>query len=48
MSHVTGGNDAILGEVGRTTAVSSGGTHHGPGMRWTNAGEHSYGVASAV
>ena len=36
-SHVTGGNDAILNEVGRTTAVSLVGTHHGPGMRWDTA-----------
>jgi hypothetical protein len=33
-SHVTGSNDAILSEVGRTMAVSLVGTHHGPGMRW--------------
>jgi hypothetical protein len=33
-SHVTGSNDAILSEVGRTMAVSLVGTHHGPGMHW--------------
>jgi hypothetical protein len=40
MSHVTGGNDAILGEVGRATAVSLVGTYHRPGMRWDTALEH--------
>jgi hypothetical protein len=29
-SYVTGSNDAILGEVGRTTAVSLVEAHHGP------------------
>jgi hypothetical protein len=29
-SYVTGSNDAILHEVGRTTAVSLVGAHHGP------------------
>jgi hypothetical protein len=33
-SHVTDSNDVILNEVGRTTAVSFVGTHHGPGMHW--------------
>jgi hypothetical protein len=34
-SYVTGSNDAILGDVGRTTAVSPVGTHHklGTGAR---------------
>jgi hypothetical protein len=36
-SHVTGSNDVILNEVGRTTAVSVVGTHHGQGMRWDTA-----------
>jgi hypothetical protein len=39
-SHITGSNDVILNEVGRTTAVSFGGTHHGPGMRWGTALGH--------
>jgi hypothetical protein len=39
-SHVTGSNDAILSEVGRTMAVSLVGTHHGPGMRWDTALGH--------
>jgi hypothetical protein len=39
-SHVTGSNDAILSEVGRTSAVSLVGTHHGPGMRWDTALGH--------
>jgi hypothetical protein len=39
-SHVTGSNDAILNEVGRTTVVSLVGTHHGPGMRWDTALGH--------
>jgi hypothetical protein len=30
-SYVTGSNDAILNEVGRITAVSLLGAHHGPG-----------------
>jgi hypothetical protein len=30
-SYVTGSNDAILNEVGRTTAMSLVGAHHGPG-----------------
>jgi hypothetical protein len=30
-SYVTGSNDAILSEVGRTTAVSLVGAHQGPG-----------------
>jgi hypothetical protein len=30
-SYVTGNNDAVLNEVGRTTAVSLVGAHHGPG-----------------
>jgi hypothetical protein len=39
-SHVTGSNDAILTEVGRTTAVSFVGTHDGPG----DALGHSFGT----
>jgi hypothetical protein len=39
-SHVTGSNDAILSEVGRTTDVSLVGMHHGPGMRWDTALGH--------
>jgi hypothetical protein len=39
-SHVTGSNDVILNEAGRTTAVSLVGTHHGPGMRWVTALGH--------
>jgi hypothetical protein len=39
-SHVTGSNDVILSEVGRTTAVSLVGTHHGQGMRWDTALGH--------
>jgi hypothetical protein len=30
-SYVTGCNDAILNEVGRTTVMSLVGLHHGPG-----------------
>jgi hypothetical protein len=33
-SNVTGSNDVILNEVGRSTALSLVGTYYGPGMRW--------------
>jgi 5-keto 4-deoxyuronate isomerase len=39
-SHVTGINDVFLNEVGRTTAVSLGGTHYEPGMRWDTVMGH--------
>ncbi|PNF16032.1 hypothetical protein B7P43_G04600, partial [Cryptotermes secundus] len=35
-----GGNDVILGEVGRATAVPLVGTYHRPGMRWGTALGH--------
>jgi hypothetical protein len=38
-SYVRGSNDAILSEVGQTTAVFLVGAHHGPG----GASEHSFG-----
>jgi hypothetical protein len=40
-SYVTGSNDAILGEVGRTTAVALVGVHHGP----EGVSGHSFGTA---
>jgi hypothetical protein len=39
-SYVTGSNDVILTEAGRTTAVSLVRAHHGPG----GASEHSFGT----
>jgi hypothetical protein len=39
-SYVTGGNDAILNEVGQTTPVSLVWVHHGPG----GASGHSFGT----
>jgi hypothetical protein len=39
-SYVTGSNDAILNEVGRTTAVSLEGAYHGPG----GASGHGFGT----
>jgi hypothetical protein len=39
-SYVTGSNDAILSEVGRTTAVSLVEAHHGPG----GESGHSFGT----
>jgi hypothetical protein len=39
-AQVTGSHDAIVNEVGRTTAVSLVGTHHGPGMRRDTAFGH--------
>jgi hypothetical protein len=39
-SYVTGSNDAILSEDGRTTAVSLVGAHHGP----EGASGHSFGT----
>jgi hypothetical protein len=38
--HVTGSNDAILSEAGRTTAVSSVGAHLDQGLRWGTALGH--------
>jgi hypothetical protein len=38
--YVTGSNDAILCEVGRTTAVSLVGAHHGP----EGVSGHSFGT----
>jgi hypothetical protein len=40
-SYVTGSNDAILNEVGRTTAVSLVGVHHGLG----GASGDSFGIS---
>jgi hypothetical protein len=39
-SYVTGSNDAIIGEVGRTMAVSLVGVHHGP----EGVSGHSFGT----
>jgi hypothetical protein len=39
-SYVTGSNDAILGDVGQTTAVSLVGAHHGP----EDVSGHSFGT----
>jgi hypothetical protein len=38
--HVTGSNDAILNEGGRTTAVSLVGAHPDQGLRWGTALGH--------
>jgi hypothetical protein len=38
--NVTGGNDAIINEGGRTTAVSSVGAHLDQGLRWDTALGH--------